>query len=202
MRLVNSTGMKGGVSYKLLLFKAHNFTLELDSLKTNPQRIIKLRNLRNKAILIKQDSEGSCLFIDAEKSEFEIKIAPFILDLTSLDKDGRAIVLSESELEERIIKTKISNWKEYIGYINENSNIVVNQISEFKNLDFADKAIGKIYGIEFSCSEKEFSIQRIGCMDRKLTDYIVSHFTSDEYRIGKPSLIALSEESLLIKNDY
>lgn len=191
----NGTFSRRAKNLSLLLFKAYDFKQKIDSIKTDSKNnTIELRNLRNKAIFIEKDHEGHYLYINAEKSEFEIKIDPFILDLTSLDKDGRAIILDEDELKEKANQTKISGWKAHIDYIKHNTEVIYNRITELKDEEHADKTIGAAYGIEFSSNEKEFSIRRLGCMDKNLVNYVVSHFTSNEYRIGKPSLLTLSEE--------
>lgn len=187
----NETFSRKAKNLSLLLFKVCDFKRKLDQIKTD---LNKLRRLRNWAILIEKNLEERYLYINAEKSEFEIKIAPFILDLTSLNNEGRAIILDEDGIKEKTVRTKISGWKTHMEYIKRNTEVILNRITEINDTENADKFIGEAYGIEFSSEEKEFSIRRIGCMDKNITNFIVSHFASNEYRIGKPSLLTLSEE--------
>ena len=159
-----------------------------------------IRRIRNEAIFIEQtrcdDGDWSATYIQASASVAAVQINPFILDLTSLNPQGKAKVTSRQEVCQVVQQRKTQNWISFLPTFT----------AALTDFDKKQEMLGKemkeqaedflhlIYGIPFSIEHQEFSIERIGHLETNLTELISFHYVSRTYRTGKNSLIALHND--------
>ena len=133
-------------------------------------------------------------YIDATEPKSALQVAPAILDLTSLNSDGRAVLLSKEEIYQCVTAKKTQNWEGYIlGFqqdvltIQEMIRFLSEKIPE--ETDKIKSILLSIYNIPVE--NQEFLIQRIGHLNANLVEFASYHYTTHTYRTGKNSLIAL-----------
>lgn len=159
-----------------------------------------IRRIRNEAIFIEQakrdDGDWSATYIQASASVAAIQINPFILDLTSLNPQGKAKVSSSQELQQVVQQRKTQNWISFLPTFTsalvdfeKKQKILLEEVQEQ-----AEDFLRLIYGIPFSIKRQEFSVERIGHIETNLTELISYHYVSRTYRTGKNSLIALHDD--------
>lgn len=188
----------------------HNFTLLLFESKPLSRQMLlgnkkgswktMVRNLRNEGIFISctKDGDGNwnAFYICASDCIATAQIDPFILDLTSLNVQGKSKLLNAEELNRVLSQKKTQNWMPF-------SQKLAASISDFsKNFktlsenaaDCAKGLLQDIYGIPFLIENQEFDIRRIGHLEANLTELISYHYVSHTYRTGKNSLIALHND--------
>lgn len=186
----------------LLLFKKQKLTLEMLSKPESKSDLSKwtemIRRIRNRGIFIGREThpngEWTSYYIDASECCGAININPFILDLTSLDAEGKSKLKSEEEIMVTIEQKKTQNWKEYLPELKD----AIDDFKKKKNTlkekiaDEAESFLFSIYGIPFSIGNQEFGICRIGRMEHNLTELVNYYYISKTYRTGKDSMIVLS----------
>ena len=185
----------------LLLFEKQALTHDMIDLEKSPKNDHKktVQKVRDYGIFIgkETDDEGkwTAFYIDASSCCAAIHVKPFILDLTSLDNEGKAKLKSEAEIKEIVEQQKTQNWK---GYLPE----LQSEIADFKArqdalqgkmADETEGLLSSIYGIPFSLEKQEFDICRIGHIESNLTELVSYHYVSHAYRTGKNCLIALHD---------
>lgn len=191
--------------------KASCFTLVLFEEKTLSQKDIekpsdkdkqswkkRIQNLRDNAIILScgEGDDATASYIDVRVPNKEIQILPFILDLASLNKDGKANLLDEKSLQQAINQNKTSNWFDYYTILKlevkqqkEQINFLIEKLGEN-----ADQVVRSLYGISFSQKENQFCIERIGHLEDNVVELISYNYIMHTYRAGKNSLLSLNSD--------
>lgn len=183
-------------NFTLLLFEKKEISNRelLDKEQQNWKAMI--RKIRNEGIFIGQEkgsnNDWTASYIEAGSCIASIYVTPFILDLTSLNSDGKSKLTNIEEREQIVAKQKTQNWMTYLPTLEAG-------IKDFQDKQSALKGLGEkagdflhyIYGVPFSVEKNEFAIERIGHLEASLIELISYHYVSHTYRTGKNSLIAL-----------
>lgn len=191
-------GAKG--DEKMVCRKAKNFTLALFDeciLVTNDDSVLASlsQQIRDGAVFYAIDPlEGESLqafYIKVDSCIDTIHVAPFILDLVTLNKDGMAQMMIDKDIDDIIKKYKTTNWINYSVSFKK-------EIEKFRNTrdliqsklnEKADGILTSIYGIPFSRENNEFGIKRIGRLEENAMALIRYHYVAHTYRAGKNSLL-------------
>lgn len=182
--------------------KASDFTLliygELSCDKAS--LVSKAHEIHNNGIIYEYqvdpaDHNWKISYIDATKPKFALQVKPVILDLTSLDPEGKATLLNEDQIIQFVNEKKTQNWKEFIPSLKReilNIREMIHFLSEkIANIADVEKILLSIYNVPISVEKSEFLIQRIGHLDANLVEFASYYYTTHTYRTGKNSLIAL-----------
>lgn len=163
----------------------------------------RIQNLRDNAIILScgEGDGATASYIDVRVPNKDIQILPFILDLASLNEDGKAILLDEKSLQQAINQNKTSNWLDYYTILKhevkqqkEQINFLIEKLGEN-----ADQVVRSLYGISFSQKENQFCIERIGHFEDNVVELISYNYIMHTYRAGKNSLLSLNSD--LINNE-
>lgn len=179
--------------------KAKDFTLLIyEELSCNQAELAtKAQSIHNYGIIYDYQitHDGWIIsYINAEKPKSVLRVAPAILDLTSLNREGKAILLSSEEIRQCVDRKKTQNWEGYISEFQQNISAIQGMIRFLSEkipgeTDMIKDILLSIYNIPVE--NQEFHIQRIGHLDTNLVEFASYHYTTDTYRTGKNSLIAL-----------
>ena len=156
-----------------------------------------IRKLRDSAIILsKEEREDSILasYIDVSSPITAIQILPFILDMASLNEDGKAVMPDVVRLEQAISQNKTKNWKEYYPALKqkvEQHNAQIQLLFDKLGED-ANEVVRSMYVIPFSKSENRFCIERVGHLEDNMSDLICYNYIAHTYRAGKNSLLSLN----------
>lgn len=159
-----------------------------------------IRRMRNEAIFIKQvqhdDGNWDATYIQASASVAAVQISTFILDLTSLNVQGRARLINGQELQEIVLQKKTQNWIPFLRtlLVPVNNFNMKQQVLLECLTDRAEDFLRYIHSVPFSIEQQEFAVERIGHLEDNLTELISYHYVSHTYRTGKNSLIALHND--------
>ena len=136
----------------------------------------------------------NCIYISVQK--FAVQISTFILDLTSLNVQGRARLINGQELQEIVLQKKTQNWIPFLRtlLVPVNNFNMKQQVLLECLTDRAEDFLRYIYSVPFSIEQQEFAVERIGHLEDNLTELISYHYVSHTYRTGKNSLIALHND--------
>lgn len=183
-------------SFTLLLFERKEISRRDLLNKTQKNWKDMIRKIRNEGIFIGQekDDHGDWIayYIQASSCISAIYVSPFILDLTSLDSEGKSKLTSIEERGQIIAKQKTQNWMTYLPVLEAEIKDFQEKQSVLVNLGGkAEDFLHYIYGVPFSLEKHEFALERIGHLETNLTELISYHYVSHVYRTGKNSLIAL-----------
>ena len=154
-----------------------------------------IQKIRDDAVFYAIDpSEGESLqacYIKVDSCIDTIHVAPFILDLATLNKDGVAQMMTDKDIDDIIKKYKTTNWINYcLSFKNEiekfrnTQNLIRSHLNEN-----ADDILTSIYGIPFSHENNKFAIKRIGRLEENAMALIRYHYVAHTYRAGKNSLL-------------
>lgn len=160
-----------------------------------------IRKLRDKGIILSSENDDTpAAYIDVSSPKAAIQVLPFILDLASLNEDGKAVLLDTKDLEQTVKQKKTNNWREYYKWL-ENE---VKQHSEQIHLlcetlgEKADEVVYSLYNIPFSQKDNQFCIERIGHLEDNIVELISYNYITHTYRAGKNSLLSLNSD---LEND-
>lgn len=194
--------LRTGNDDKIVKRKAKHFTLlvyeELFCDKSSLSNR-KLNDIHNNGIIYDYhitDDNWEISYIDATNSKSAFQVAPAILDLTSLNSEGKAVLLSKEEIRQCVDRKKTQNWEGYISELQQDISTIQGTIQFLSEkisveADKLDQVLLSIYNVPFSLEDRKFLIQRIGHLDTNLVEFASYQYTSRTYRTGKNSLIAL-----------
>lgn len=157
----------------------------------------KTKKIRNQGIIIQQekcpDGSRQAVYISADSSKMALELPTFVLDLTSLDAEGKAKLLSNEHLRKGVASKKTQNWMEYLPSLEEEIKAFKELVDELSKRmpDKAEVYLERIYKIPFSIENQEFAIKRIGHLEANLAELISYHYVTHTYRAGKDSLLSL-----------
>ena len=159
--------------------------------------ISRIRKLRDGGIILSKEMCEDRIhftYIDVGSPKTAIQILPFILDLASLSKDGKAILTDTESLEQAVNQNKTDNWQEYYPALKKEVEQHKVQIQLlFEKLDKkADDVVRSMYVIPFSQTDNQFCIQRIGHLEDNMAELISYNYITHTYRAGKNSLLSLN----------
>ena len=189
-------------SFALLVFEEKRVSLkllkhqcEMDSKGEPYNWNDRIRDLRDNSIVIdtySDSGDSGLVCVDLLHYSYLIQVDSLVMDLTSLDDNGRSLVLDRTRVDERIASSKTHIWQcetfSFHGKMNS-----LRTILEDSTIppDEKEKRLKARYGIAFSCDTNSFSIKRIGRLDNNLAELMCSKFASSVYRTGKNSLLSL-----------
>lgn len=196
--------LRTGNDDKVVKRKAKYFTLlvyeelfcDKSSLSTSKSNIIHKSGIIYDYQVTHNDWKIS--YINAEKPKSALHVTPAILDLTSLNCEGKAVLLSNEEIRQCVDRKKTQNWEGYISEFQQDISAIQGMI-RFLSEKIPDET-AKIKDILLSIynipvENQEFYIQRIGHLDTNLVEFASYHYTTNTYRTGKNSLIALHNQN-------
>lgn len=157
----------------------------------------KIQMLRDGAIILSKEKRGEdtvAMYIDASaRAITAIQVLPFILDLTSLNNEGKAVLLDTEYLNHAIVQNKTDNWKEYytafekeVAHHRARMKVLFDKLGEKAN-----EVVCSIYKIPFSLTDSQFYIERIGHLEGNMAELISYKYIAHTYRTGKNSLLSL-----------
>lgn len=168
--------------------------------KTTSNWINLIRKLRNGAIILsKNELEDGPIasYIDACSPIRAIQIPSFILDLASLNVEGKAVLLKTEELKLAIDQNKTGNWHEYFPLLEEEiaqHRAKIEMLSAKMGND-AEDILCSLYGAAFSTKDCRFCVERVGHLEDNMVELISYNYITHTYRAGKNSLLSLSFDS-------
>ena len=175
--------------------------------RTKNDWISLIRKLRNGAIVLSNDEreDGAIAsYIDACSPQKAIQIPPFILDLASLNIEGKAVLLKTEDLKFAVNQNKTGNWIEYCTLLEKELDQHRAQI-QLINAKLGKEALGvlcSLYGVAFSLEDCQFCIERIGHLEDNMAELISYNYITHTYRAGKNSLLSLSFDSENGEGDF
>lgn len=182
----------------LLLFAGKKLTKNLLENTTNKDWKALVRNIRDKGIFYTQEKDDdrnwTAEYIEVEDASTAVQVAPFILDLTSLNCDGKSSLMEEDTFDSIVRHNKVQNWLSYMGTLKGSVTKfwqTVQELQDSMGQPKAEEFLASIYGVPFSIAAQQFQIKRIGHLEDNLTELISYQYVSHAYRTGKNSLIAL-----------
>ena len=166
-----------------------------------------IRKLRDGGIILskdKNDDDTIASYIDASLPQKVIQIPPFILDLASLNNEGKAVLLDKDNLEHAIDQNKTGNWKKYCSIMAEDVTRHREQIELLysKLGNEATRVVCSLYGVAFSAEDSWFCIERIGHLEDNMAELITYNYVTHTYRAGKNSLLSLRFDSENGEGDF
>lgn len=165
----------------------------------------RIQNLRDNAIILScgEGDGATASYIDVRVPNKDIQILPFILDLASLNEDGKAILLDEKSLQQAISQNKTINWLDYYTILKHEVKQQKEQINYLleKLGGNADQVVRSLYGISFSQKENQFCIKRIGHLEDNVVELISFNYIMHTYRAGKNSLLSLNSDLINDEGD-
>lgn len=204
LRKNGSRVKRNASSFTLILFEEKLIskeTIEQPSELDNKSKQDKWKNriqkLRDGGIILSSEANGDevhAMYIDARAPLKALQIQPFVLDLTSLDEEGKAYLPDIYSLERMIKKKKTNNWLEYYLALKLEVEQHKEQICLLREKlgDKADEVICSLYGLAFSHDESRFCIERIGHLENNMVELISYNYLTRTYRAGKNSLLSLN----------
>lgn len=160
-----------------------------------------IHKLRDKGIILSSENgDTPATYIDVSSPKAAIHVLPFILDLASLNEDGKAVLLDTKDLEQTVKQKKTNNWREYYKSLENEVKKHSEQIQLLcKSLgEKADEVVCSLYNIPFSQKDNQFCIERIGHLEDNIVELISYNYITHTYRAGKNSLLSLNSD---LKND-
>ena len=156
----------------------------------------RIKKIRDRGIILASEKcENGIIasYIDVGAPITAIQVLPFVLDLASLNKEGKAVLLNTIDLREALKQNKTRNWQEYSPELEKELEKHQAQIqSLYEKLDEkADEFIRSLYGISFSQQNRQFSLQRVGHLEDNMAELISFNYITHTYRAGKNSLLSL-----------
>jgi hypothetical protein len=157
----------------------------------------RIKKIRDRGIILSSEKKENGIiasYIDVGAPVTAIQVLPFVLDLASLNIEGKAVMLDKKDLEEALKQNKTRNWLEYYPELEIEVSKHQAQIqSVYEKLGKeADEFIRSLYGISFSHQNSQFSIQRVGHLEDNMAELISYNFITHTYRAGKNSLLSLN----------
>ena len=192
----------------LAIFPVESFTAEdLNRPTGNKDKTQKweetIKSLRDRAVIIgKQilpDASWKAYYINADTIKKAIQIEPFILDLASLNKEGKSILLDDASLKTAIASHKPSNWNRYADSVLAALHFYNELLSELPP-EKSKQMLESIYEVPFSAETQQFMIVRLGRLETNLVEFISYHYVAHTYRTGKNSLLSIHTDEE-IKNE-
>ncbi len=166
-----------------------------------------IRKLRNGAIVLSNDEreDGAIAsYIDACSPQKAIQIPPFILDLASLNIEGKAVLLKTEDLKLAVNQHKTGNWIEYYPLLEKELDQHRAQI-QLINAKLGKEAMDvlcSLYGVAFSLEDCQFCVERIGHLEDNMAELISYNYITHAYRAGKNSLLSLNFDSENGEGDF
>ena len=156
-----------------------------------------VRKLRDGAIILarNEDEDGPfATYIDIALPKEAIQIHPFILDMASLNKDGKAVLQDADSLKQAVIQNKTKNWLDYYPTLKNEveQHKAQIQLLHDKLGDEASEVIRSLYVVSFSQPDSRFCIERVGHLENNMTELISYNYITHAYRTGKNSLLSLN----------
>lgn len=162
-----------------------------------------ITSLRDRAVIIgKQilpDASWKAYYINADSIEKAVQIEPFILDLASLNKEGKSLLLDDASLKTAIASHKPNNWKKYADSVLEALHFYNELLSKLPP-EKSTQMLKSIYEVPFSTETQQFMIVRLGRLETNLVEFISYHYVAHTYRTGKNSLLSIHADEE-IKNE-
>ncbi|MEY8229991.1 hypothetical protein AALA82_00025 [Oscillospiraceae bacterium 50-16] len=183
--------------------KANLFTLLVyEGLSCNKANFSgEVHNIHNNGIIYEYELDQEhdnwkISYIDITKRKSVLQVTPAILDLTSMNSDGKSVLLSEEQIKKLVNEKKTQNWEGYMLEFQKNISTIREMIQFLSEkipgeIDKLEQVLQSIYNVPISLRNQEFLIQRIGHLDTNLVEFASYHYTTHTYRTGKNSLIAL-----------
>lgn len=167
----------------------------------------RIKKLRDRCIILSSEAHEDGIiasYIDVGAPITAIQILPFVLDLASLNKEGKAVLLDQKDMEQALKQYKTHNWQEYCPELKREVTKHKAQIeSLYKKLgEEADEFVRSLYGITFSQQNNQFSIQRVGHLEDNMAELISYNYLTRTYRAGKNSLLSLNFNSENGEGDF
>lgn len=194
-------GVRKSNQFTIVIFDVLSITKEdLIEPETSSQKkswAKNIKKLRNSAVFLDKtknpDSSWTIRYFLADTGRDAIQISPFILDLASLNKDGKPVLLADEALKKAIATNKPDNWREYTPLLITNVNEFVNESRLLGDLppEHRDFVLQHIYNISYSPENNQFNLRRLGRLTANLVEYISYHYVAHTYRTGKNSLLSL-----------
>ena len=197
LRKNGSEIMRNASRFTLVLFEEKTLSKEEldqpDSKTAKKEWKRRIKKLRDSAILLSEDGTRA-FYIDTNSHPKALLVQPFILDMTSLNNEGKAILLDAEGIRLAIKQNKTDNWNEYSSVLEQEVSQHQEQIQLLYNKmeEDADKVICSLYGISFSRAENRFCIERVGHLEANMAEFISYNYIKQTYRAGKSSLLSLS----------
>ena len=186
---------------KAIKRKAQTFTLLLYMKRTLCKDDLRneVKDIQNYGIILEYEiidrvkKDWKISYINVKDSDIAVQLPAFILDLISINADGKAKLLYGQALKDIISKKKTQNWSKYEPSFQTKILAFKSQIEllQEKIPDEAENILSSIYGIPFSIEKQEFAVERLGHLEPNLIELASYHYISHTYRTGKNSLIAL-----------
>ena len=180
---------------------------ELDNISKHDKWKSRIQKLRDGGIILSSEvneDKVHAMYIDARAPVKALQIQPFVLDLASLDEEGKAYLPDLNRLEQLIKIKKTNNWSEYYPALK----LEVEKHKERLYLlreklgKKADEVICALYGLAFSQDESRFCIERIGHLEDNMAELITYNYITHTYKAGKNSLLSLSFDSENGEGDF
>lgn len=167
----------------------------------------RIQKLRDGGIILSKDNDDDdtvASYIDASSSKKAIQIPQFILDLASLNNEGKAVLLDKNDLKCAVEQNKTGNWKKYSSILDEDVALHREQIEllHSKLGNEATRVICALYGVAFSAEDSRFCIERIGHLEDNMAELITYNYITHTYRAGKNSLLSLNFDSENGEGDF
>ena len=172
---------------------------ELDNTNKQDKWKGRIQKLRDGGIILSRevyDDKVCAMYIDARAPVKALQIQPFVLDLISLDEEGKAVLPDINSLEQLIKNKKTNNWLEYYPTLKSEVEQHKERIYLLREKlgDRADEVICSLYGLAFAHNESRFCIERVGHLEDNLVELISYNYLTRTYRAGKNSLLSLNFE--------
>lgn len=197
LRKNGSETKRNASRFTLVLFEENTISIEeLEQPNSNTAKREwkkRIRKLRDSAIFLTGDGIRAS-YIDTNSHPKALPVQPFILDMASLNNEGKAILLDTEGIRLAVKQNKTDNWNEYSSTFEDE---VIQHQKQIQLLyekmgEDADKVICSLYGILFLQNENRFCVERVGHLEANMAEFISYNYIKQTYRAGKSSLLSLS----------
>lgn len=170
---------------KLLIFEEQS-TIPTDKIKeifTNGIFLYKNQNNTPYSFIMNNNYKGMLHLDDA------------ILDLSTLNVDGKSIILKDEDLLKEIELRKPQIWNKKMYDNLKRDNFITNEIKDLSPA-LLKYFIETKYGIKYDTTSNKFNLKRIGRLTHNNAHTILNHYINSISRIGKesPTAIKLIDE--------
>jgi hypothetical protein len=186
--VIRSNGSRASSIMKLVLY---------NGMDRFPDGNDKIKNLYTDGIFVfENDTNTPISFFYKNKPLEMLTINDCIVDLTTLDDKGEAIILVNEDLEHKIQLCKPDSWNNRIAILKSEFDNVHNLellIEKYDNCEIGKRQIETLisnsYGINYSIDNKKFSLKRIGRLSENSAYTVFDYYISHMSRIGKKAQI-------------